>query len=143
MQSNNPDGRPKGSGKLNEELITRISDLARVGVDNNTICAVVKIHKSQFYRWLKLANDDEPDSIYTTFRDSLSRSHGLAKTEAIETVRYNAVDKKDWHAARYFLGTRDPAWQEGSKLSLGGQQENPLEFKVWTPDISDMNNDAD
>jgi hypothetical protein len=48
-----------------------------------------------------------------------------------------SIEKGDWHAAKYLLGVRDPDYLEGKKVSLGGQEDNPLQVQEITFEIGD------
>lgn len=128
--SNNPDGRPT---LLTKELITIITNMAQQGVDNRSICEFVNVSEPTFYRWLKRADDFEAPEIYVEFRKSLSRAQSMSKQKALKSI-WRAMDT-DWHAAKYILGIRDPQYQENRKVSLGGQENNPVQFEDVTFEI--------
>jgi len=128
--SNNPEGLPT---ILDDKLINIICNMAEEGVDNRSICQFIGINEATFYKWKNKADEPNAKSIYVQFGKSLSRSQSIAKQRAIKAI-WKAMDK-DWHAAKYILGTRDPDYQEGRKVSLGGQEDNPILFEDVTFEI--------
>ena len=122
--------------KLNKETIQLIGNMAEKGCDNKTICDILGIYQSTFYNWIKKAKEEKPQKIYVDFYKSLSRSQRLQKQKAITTIM-KSIEKGDWHAAKYLLGVRDPDYLEGKKVSLGGQEDNPLQVQEITFEIGD------
>ena len=132
--SNNP-GRPC---KLcsDEQLLPNIIKFAERGCDFETIAELVGIGITTLYRWLAEGQEPDADPKKAELWEELSRSKALPKYRAIKAVMNN-IGKDDLAAAKYFLSTRSKQWTEGTKVSIGGQEDNPVHIKRWIPNIGD------
>ena len=135
MQSNNPDGLPCLLD-TDKDLLPNISKLAERGCDFETIAELVGIGERTLRRWYAEGKEDNADPKKAELWQVLSRSKALPKLKAIKAVMNN-IGKDDLAAAKYFLGTRSKQWTEGTKVSLGGQEDNPVHIKRWIPNIGD------
>jgi predicted DNA-binding transcriptional regulator AlpA len=135
MQSNNPDGLPC---KLDtdKDLLPSILMHAKNGCDYETICELVGIGSTTLYRWLAEGQEPDADPKKAELWEELSRSKAFPKLKAIKAVMNN-IDRDDLAAAKYFLSTRSKQWTEGTKVSLGGQEDNPVHIQRWIPKIGD------
>ena len=139
MQSNNPDGLPCLL-VTNKDLLPNITKLAEQGCDLETIAELVGIGERTLRRWYAEGKEPDADPIKAELWQALSRSKALPKLKAIKAVMNN-IDKDDLAAAKYFLGTRSKQWTEGTKVSLGGQADNPVQFEAVTFEIGDKDID--
>jgi integrase len=71
---------------------------------------------STFYRWLA-RGEEEPTSIFGTFRRSVERAEAEAEVEAVAVLRTAVVD--DWHAAVTYLERRHPSRWRSCPRSRG------------------------
>ena len=131
--SNNPDGLPC---KLDTDiqLLPSILTHAKNGCDYETICELVCIGTTTLYRWLAEGQEPDADPKKAQLWEELSRSKAHPKLKAIKAVMNN-IDRDDLAAAKYFLSTRSKQWTEGTKVSLGGQEDNPILFEDVTFEI--------
>lgn len=135
MQSNNPDGLPCLL-VTNKDLLPNITKLAQQGCDLETIAELVGIGERTLFRWYAEGKEPDADPIKAELWQALSRSKALPKLKAIKAVMNN-IDKDDLAAAKYFLSTRSKQWTESTKVSLGGQEDNPVHIQRWIPKIGD------
>jgi transposase len=96
-------GRPS---KLTPELREEIVDLIKTGNYIETVCAMVSINKTTFYKWLKKADESTRPNKYTKLRDDVEKAQ--AWSEARDVAIISKHSEKNWRAAAWKLERKYP-----------------------------------
>ena len=98
--------------KLNDAMITALSDAVRKGNYQCVACSLCGISEGQFYEWLKLAVKDSEggltsdNSVYMRLSESIKRAEADAESRLVEVVRESAEVKREWLPAITMLERR-------------------------------------
>lgn len=78
---------PKGSApKLTKELIEKISRAVRNGAYVETAVAYCGISKDTFYRWLRMAANDNEKGLYKSLSYAIERAWAEAEMKDVEAI---------------------------------------------------------
>ena len=100
--------------KLNEGVITAISEAIAKGNYASTACHLVGVWQETLIRWLHQAETDEAnglteeDSLYIRLRQSVKKAEAQAEARLVDVVRETAEVKREWLPAMTFLERRHP-----------------------------------
>ena len=149
-------GRPT---KLTDELKADILKFIEGGSFVEDACILAGVHKSQFYRWKKRAEDEEArvaenpkqrkirksEQPFIDFRDATTRARTCAKNAALKIIMDASVDRPfpkreddepmtrfgDWRASAWFLEKSFPAeYGKQQKVELTGSVDTTQTRKV-------------
>lgn len=113
--------RPKPR-KLNNGMITALSEAIAKGNYAVTACQLCGIPESTLYNWLSQAQKDTElgvESPYTCLMESLKKAEAQAEAELVRVVRETATKKKEWLPAITFLERRHPdRWGRRDKTTV-------------------------
>jgi len=109
-------GRPT---KLTEEILQKLEVLIQNGNYIETAAAVVGIHKSSLYLWLK-KGAREQRGIYKKFSDAVLKAQGMAEARDVSLITKAASE--DWKAAAWRLERKFPGrWGRRINVAQIGQ----------------------
>lgn len=92
--------------KLTPRLERKIIEYAKVGNFAKTICQVVGIDESTYYRWMQRAKAGEEP--FFSFASRLERAKCVAEIALVMKIRKAAKDPKYWKAATFLLERTRP-----------------------------------
>lgn len=125
-------GRPKGSGiRLTPELTKRIAADLEGGNYFKIACEANDVPERTGYEWLKRAEDDHPEGIYSLFAASVTRASVRAERNYARILEIASEGdekyKGDWRAALEVLKRRFPdRWGDSQKLQINNVAMNEL-----------------
>jgi transposase len=90
--------------KLTPELTAAVVEILREGNYADTAIAIVGIHKSTYYEWIKKGN--EGVEAFVAFAEAVEQASAEAEREALRVVRSGC---KGWEGSGWFLERRFPA----------------------------------
>lgn len=100
--------------KLNEGMITALSEAIAKGNYAQTACNLVGVWPETLIRWIHQAEDDdakgltEEESIYIRLHQAIKKAESQAEARLVEVVREAAEVKREWLPAMTFLERRHP-----------------------------------
>jgi hypothetical protein len=111
--------------KLTPAVHEAIVKMVGSGAFVETACEAAGIHKAQYYRWLKLADDPTADKRYATFRDATTRARAQSESQMIDVVMRSAPG--DWRAAAWYLEhSHAERYGKREKVELTGAGGGPI-----------------
>ena len=122
-------GRPS---KLTAEVIKNIQYWLRMGYFVEDAARMAGVHKATLYRWLEQGKEDreqEVDSLYADFCDAMERSRAEAEGMFINSIQ-TAAKRGQWQAAAWWLERSFDKWSKPNKLTLTGDDEEPVNIKI-------------
>jgi len=88
--------------KLREEIVKML----KAGNYIETVCALVGINKSTFYKWLKKADESTRSTKYSKFRDAVEKAKAIAEARDVAILAKHC--ETNWKAAKWKLERRYP-----------------------------------
>ncbi len=121
--------------KLNQGMITALSDAIAKGNYAVTACQLCDISSVSFYAWLKQAYQDEEnglspsESIYLCLLNSIKRAEAEAEAKLVAVVREAAEVKREWLPAITFLERRHPdRWGRKDRLQVDSNKTETVQI---------------
>lgn len=103
---------------LTEDLIRQISDVIRQGAYVETAVAFCGISKDSFYRWLRLAQSENPPPFTKELSYAIEKALGEAELRDLAVID-RAAQQGVWQAAAWRLERRSPQrWGRQAKVQL-------------------------
>lgn len=122
-------GRPS---KLTTEKIEQICNWLHAGYFVEDAARMANISKSTFYNWMDKAKDDrdnEIESIYTEFLDSIEHARAQAEGIFLASIR-NAATRGVWQAAAWWMERSFAKWSKDQNIKLSGDSDAPVQVNV-------------
>jgi len=122
-------GRPS---KLTTEKIEQICTWLHAGYFVEDAARMANISKSTFYNWMDKAKDDrdnEIESIYTEFLDSIEHARAQAEGIFLASIR-NAATRGVWQAAAWWMERSFAKWSKDQNIKLSGDSDAPVQVNV-------------
>jgi len=97
--------------KLNNGMITALSEYIRKGNYAVTACNLVGIDEKTLWNWVQQGEADNllgVDSLYSHLIQSIKKAEAEAEAKLVEVVRESAEIKREWIPAITFLERRHP-----------------------------------
>lgn len=118
-------GRPT---KLTTETVEKITNYIKLGNDNKVAAALAGVGESTFYLWLAKAEEEDAESHYVDFLESIQQAQAAAEARAVSLVQKAATDGK-WQASTWWLERKHPErWGQTNKIKqeITGADGAPL-----------------
>lgn len=117
---------------LTTELISKIAALVASGNYYDTVCKVLNIPTSTFYRWLEKGRAQKK-GIFRELVEAIERAEGIAEASAVNVLWQAIKKKEDPRWALEFLSRRYPdKWSKKEHVDIG--QKEP--FKIIIEKVS-------
>ncbi len=114
--------------KLNDSMITALSEYVTKGNYAHHACYLCGIDESSLYLWLKQGEEDlklEEETLYSRLFKSLKRARASAQAEMVEVARNSAKVKRDGYLAVTVLERTDPEnWGRKDRIQGTGNTYN-------------------
>ena len=124
--------------KLDDAMITALSDLVSKGNYYHDACSICDISEPAFYDWIKLAQQDETagltegESPYIRLVKSLQKARAQARAEFVAVVREAALVKREWIPAVTYLERTDPEhWGRKDRTRVDVVQKKVFEIVYY------------
>lgn len=158
---------PKDSSpKLTRDLISQICSALRNGCYVETAVAYCGISKNTFYRWLRLANTDDSNTLYKELSHAIEIAFAQSEMRDIEVINKSAQGSPDilvyddegnilldskgnpiiseyglppnWKAAAWRLERRNPSrWGKQCQVELSHNEDNKIEIVFCDPKVEE------
>ena len=118
--------------KLTAETQDKICVAIRLGNDKKVAAALAGVSETTFYRWLELADVDNPKKEYREFRESIERAEAEAEVTRIARIT-QAADNGTWQAASWWLERKFPErWGRNDKIrqEITGANGAPIQITL-------------
>ncbi len=126
-------GRPL---KLNDGMITALSDVIAKGNYAVTACQLCNIDEATLWLWGKQGKADIDagrETIYSKLVLSLKRAEAKAEAKLVQVVRESAEVKRDWIPAMTMLERRHPdRWGRKDRLAVDVKKEERIQITQVT-----------
>uniref|UniRef100_A0A6M3LU64 Putative terminase n=1 Tax=viral metagenome TaxID=1070528 RepID=A0A6M3LU64_9ZZZZ len=118
QQTRGRTGRPT---KLNEQLITDLEVLARIGLSEKAMCESVMLSQDSYFRWKKRNKD---------FSERIKRARNTGKSKLVNSIYGHG--RRNWQALAWLLERqyRDEYALDKQKVEVTGKSGGAIVFKV-------------
>ena len=114
--------------KLTTELISKIAALVAKGNYYETVCKVLRIPESTFYRWLERGRN-QYKGVYRELVEAIQQAEGIAEVTAVNVLWQALKEKSDPRWATEFLARRYPnRWGKKDQVSI--DQKEPFRIVI-------------
>lgn len=131
----------RGETEFTKKVGDKVIDAIRVGMTMEDAAEFASISKSTLFRWLGLAASRDSGRLLKNFSDRVSQAKQSEKFRSLQKIHR----AKDWRAAAWWLGVRDPkTYGPKVRVTLDSEYEAALERlkKALPPEMYDLALDA-
>tara|TARA_B100000287_G_C20648042_1_gene785835 strand:- start:1380 stop:1769 length:390 start_codon:yes stop_codon:yes gene_type:complete len=118
--------------KLTAEVTKSICNFLRAGYFVEDASRMAGISRTTLYRWIdrgKKERDEEEDSLYADFVDAIEKARAEAEGFHLNVIN-KAASRGVWQASSWWLERSFEKWGKTHKVSLGGDEEAPVNIQI-------------
>lgn len=118
--------------KLTKKLIEKASKLIQAGNYTVTVCNMLGIDESTWYKWIKKGKDDlenEKKSMYVQFFKSIQKAEAIAEARNVGIIQSAA--SSTWQAAAWYLERKHfDRWGRKEHHEITGKDGGAVEVEM-------------